>query len=254
MELEKLLSEQTGIPARELEKVIEISSDGKNIYIRLKGQVSRSAFRKIANVAKKLGGEYSPEERRFRLPERRAARWDEVTAALGALPESVKPGLCFEVVIKPIGFLEPKKFKLLAMAISRVGGNYISEQGCFKIPVELPEVDIKRELIAKIQDMNTPAFQRAVLMERLIDEQNLSQEELAEELKRSRSWVANHLRLLQLRGKLPDALLNRLTEGAARELLSAPPEKLKRISAECAELLKREGGLSKQAVRSLLKK
>lgn len=255
MELEDLISRQTQIPLQELQKKLEISSDKKTIYVKLKEGVSRDIFKQIASIVKSLDGEYVPVDRCFKLPNRKPAPWDDVAAMLKEVPEETRSGLRFEITIKPVGFLEKQRFKQLALVVNKLGGIYRLEerQGYFQLVVGPPEVNVENELLERIQDMNTPAFQRAVSIQKLIDGRHFSQETLASKLKRSRSWVANHTRLLQLKDKLPEALLNRLSEGAARNLLSATPEKLSQISSEYSQLLKKGDSLTKPTIARLLK-
>jgi len=255
MELEELISRQTQIPLQELRKKLDMSSDKKTIYIKLKEGVSRDVFKQIASIVKSLDGEYVSADRCFKLPNRRPALWADVAAMLKEVPEETRSNLRFEIIVKPIGFLEKQKFKQLAMSMNKLGGIYLSEerQGYFKLTVGPPEINIENELLDKIQDMNTPAFQRAVSIQKLIDECHFNQETIANKLKRSRSWVANHTRLLKLKDKLPEALLNRLSEGAARDLLAVAPEKLDQISSEYSQLLKKGDSLTKQTIARLLK-
>jgi predicted DNA-binding protein YlxM (UPF0122 family) len=111
--------------------------------------------------------------------------------------------------------------------------------------IALPQGARFEELFNKIQDLNIGAFQRAIFIKQLRDQSGLSQREIAAQLKRSRSWVANHLRLLQLNEKLPEALLNQLSEGAARGLLSISKEKLDQTVAEYARLIKQGEPITK---------
>ncbi len=75
-------------------------------------------------------------------------------------------------------------------------------------------------LIENIQRHDLNAIEEAVAYERLIKEFNLTQEEVAEKVGKSRSTITNTLRLL----KLPEPIRNdvieqRMTEGHARVLL-----------------------------------
>ena len=73
------------------------------------------------------------------------------------------------------------------------------------------------------QDLN--ALEEAQAYKRLVDEFGLSQSELSERVGRSRSAVANSLRLLNLNDELRGSLArNEISEGHARAILSLPDE------------------------------
>jgi len=65
-------------------------------------------------------------------------------------------------------------------------------------------------------------YERALKLRQMLESFGCSKEELAQRLGRSRSWVANHLRLLELEGNVSRETLYKLFEGQARAILSAP--------------------------------
>lgn len=97
---------------------------------------------------------------------------------------------------------------------------------------------LEMALVENIQREDLNAIEVALSYERLLEECKLTQEQLSEKVAKSRSHIANHLRLL----KLPDAIQaavrdKQVTMGHARALLSLPTEKeqlqaLARILAE----------------------
>ncbi len=162
-----------------------------------------------------------------RLQPRRRFDGDEIKA----LAESIRAH----------GVLQP----LVVRADPEVSGSYEIVSGerrwraaqivqLHEIPVVVRELDDKEvlevALIENIQRENLTPLEEAEGFQRLIDEFGHSQEALARAVGKSRSHVANMLRLLGL----PDAIKAMLDEGAlsaghARALLGAPdPEALAR--------------------------
>ena len=88
-------------------------------------------------------------------------------------------------------------------------------------------------LIENLQREDLNPIEEAQGIKKLVDKLNLTQEEAAERLGRSRPAVANALRLLNLSGRIQEYLLeNRLTAGHARTLLSIGDEKLREEAAK----------------------
>ena len=76
-------------------------------------------------------------------------------------------------------------------------------------------------LIENIQRQNLNAIEEAFAFKRLIDEFNLTQQEVADQVGKSRPVVANTVRLLELPDEIQRALMDgRLSAGKARALLS----------------------------------
>lgn len=85
---------------------------------------------------------------------------------------------------------------------------------------------LEMALVENIQREDLNAIEVALSYERLLEECKLTQEQLSEKVAKSRSHIANHLRLL----KLPDAIQaavrdKQITMGHARALLSLTTEK-----------------------------
>jgi ParB family chromosome partitioning protein len=86
---------------------------------------------------------------------------------------------------------------------------------------------LEMALVENIQREDLNAIEVALSYERLLEECKVTQEQLSEKVAKSRSHIANHLRLL----KLPDAIQaavrdKQVTMGHARALLSLATEKL----------------------------
>jgi len=78
-------------------------------------------------------------------------------------------------------------------------------------------------LIENIQRKNLNAYEEALAYERLVNEFNLTQEELAVRVGKSRSTVANTLRILTLPEEVQEAIMNeQISEGHARAIASLP--------------------------------
>lgn len=97
---------------------------------------------------------------------------------------------------------------------------------------------LEMALVENIQREDLNAIEVALSYERLIDECKLTQDQLSEKVAKSRSHIANHLRLLKLPAPIQAAVLDKqLTMGHARALLALSTEKeqlaaLERILSE----------------------
>ena len=81
-------------------------------------------------------------------------------------------------------------------------------------------------LIENIQRGDLNSLEEAFAYERLIKEFDLTQEEVAQRVGKSRSTVANTIRLLELPEKVKEALVEgKISAGQARSLLALPDDK-----------------------------
>ncbi|MGI5836220.1 MAG: ParB/RepB/Spo0J family partition protein [Chloroflexota bacterium] len=86
-----------------------------------------------------------------------------------------------------------------------------------------PQQMLELALVENIQRRDLGPLEEAAAYRQLLEEHKLTQEEVARRVGKSRSAVANSLRLLNLPPKAKDALAQGLmTEGHARTLLSLP--------------------------------
>jgi len=84
---------------------------------------------------------------------------------------------------------------------------------------------LEMALVENIQRENLNAIEIALSYERLIDECNLTQEQLSQKLSKSRSGIANFLRLLKLPVEIQAGVRDgKITMGHARALLSLSSE------------------------------
>lgn len=107
--------------------------------------------------------------------------------------------------------------------------------GLEKVPVIIRTVTdqqrLTEALIENIQRADLSPLESARGFKRLVDEFNLTHEQLASQVGKSRTSVTNTLRLLNLPQTVQDALsAQKISEGHARALLSLPTE-LAQISA-----------------------
>lgn len=126
-------------------------------------------------------------------------------------------------VIQPITVVK-KGFKYIIIAGER---RYRASQiaGLTKIPVIIKDYSDKEckeiALIENLQREDLNAIEEAVAYKKLIDEYDLSQEELATSLGKSRPVIANSLRLLTLHPDVQQLVIDgRLSAGHARCLVS----------------------------------
>ena len=129
------------------------------------------------------------------------------------------------------------------------------QAGLSEIPVIVVEVSdaeaIELALIENLQREDLDAVEEALGYRQLMDRCNLTQEQAAEKVAKSRSAVANSLRILSL----PDEVLELLKTGAlsaghAKAILSIPDSARQ---SQAAELIMRDG-LNVRRAESLAKK
>ena len=102
--------------------------------------------------------------------------------------------------------------------------------GLTKIPAIVRNLDDKESskvaLIENLQRKDLTPIEEARTYQKILDIDNMTQEELAKSMGKSQSAVSNKLRLLTLSNKIQDALLNeKISERHARSLLNVRDEK-----------------------------
>ena len=146
---------------------------------------------------------------------------------LNELAESIKNyGIIEPIVVRKVG---PVHYEVIAgerrLRASRIAG-------LTEVPVIIKEYsDDERKIITLLEnvqreDLNT--VEKAFGYKALIDEFNLTQDEVAEKVGKSRSAVTNTLRILSLDEKLLNMIKDgTLTEGHARALLGIDDETIR---------------------------
>lgn len=144
------------------------------------------------------------------------------------------------------GVLQPVILRKVGRGYELVAGERrwraAAKAGIKKIPAVVKELSdgdvLEIALIENLQREDLNPIEEASAYKQLMDEFGLTQEELAKRVGKSRSQIANTLRLLNLeKGILKFILEGKLTAGHARALLSIEDKKLryelaKKISAD----------------------
>ncbi len=140
--------------------------------------------------------------------------------ALRELAQSIKEqGVIQPVTVRKLGY---NKYQLISgerrLRASKMAG--MSKIPAF-IRVANDEQMLELALIENIHRENLNAIEVAISYQRLIDECNLTQEEVSEKVGKSRSAVANFLRLLKLPAEIQLAIRDgHITMGHARALIN----------------------------------
>ena len=160
------------------------------------------------------------------------------------LANSIKDhGIIQPITVRKIGRNE---FQIISgerrYQASKLAG--IDELPCF-IRIADDQHMLEMAIVENVQRKDLNAIEIALSYQRLIDECNLSQEELGKKVSKNRSTVANFLRLLKLPIEIQKALRDdKITMGHARALLALSNEKEMLITLN--EIL--ENNLSVRAV------
>lgn len=168
---------------------------------------------------------YIPLEKIFPNPEQPRREFSE--ESLQELADSIKEK----------GILQP-------LILKKTGENYqlvcgerryraAIKAGLEKIPAIIKEYDLKdsleASLIENLQREDLNPIEKAFAYKKLREKFNYTQEELAKKLGKSRSEIANTLRLLNLPQYIQESLLEgKITEGHARLLVSVEEEEIRR--------------------------
>ena len=165
------------------------------------------------------------------------------------LANSIKEhGIIQPITVRKIGRNE---FQIISgerrYQASKLAG--IDELPCF-IRIADDQHMLEMAIVENVQRKDLNAIEIALSYQRLIDECNLSQEELGKKVSKNRSTVANFLRLLKLPIEIQKALRDdKITMGHARALLALSNEKEMLITLN--EIL--ENNLSVRAVEEKIK-
>ena len=141
------------------------------------------------------------------------------------LANSIKEhGIIQPITVRKIGRNE---FQIISgerrYQASKLAG--IEELPCF-IRIADDQHMLEMAIVENVQRKDLNAIEIALSYQRLIDECNLSQEELGKKVSKNRSTVANFLRLLKLPIEIQKALRdNKITMGHARAILALSNEK-----------------------------
>ena len=132
--------------------------------------------------------------------------------------------------IEENGIIQPITVRKVEQGYELIAGERrlraVTELGYEKIPAYLIQVESKEEmlelaLIENVQRDYLNAIEQAQAYQRLIDECNLTQEEVAKKIGKDRTTITNFLRLLKLPPKIQESVKREeITMGHARALLA----------------------------------
>ncbi len=131
----------------------------------------------------------------------------------------------------------------------------VTEIGLDKIPSYIRQIDSKEEMlelaiIENVQREHLNPIEQAIAYQRLIDECNLTQDEVAHKIGKDRSTITNIIRLLKLPKKIQDSVRNgEISMGHARTLLAVSQPKVQ--TSIWQKILKEQ--LSVRRVEQLIK-
>lgn len=147
-------------------------------------------------------------------------------ATLDELAASIeKKGVLQPIIVRPLG---GGKYELIAGERRYRAAKMV---GLEKIPAVINETDesgtLEIALIENIQRQDLNPIEEAVAYKELLSRHQHTQEELASQLGKDRSSIANSLRLLKLPDKVRDCLINnQISMGHARALLAIDSKEL----------------------------
>ena len=157
------------------------------------------------------------------LPNPKQPRKNFGEKALAELAESIQSqGLLQPILVRPVGPQQPGKYEIVA---GERRWRACQLAGLTEVPVfirSLSEQDtLTAALIENLQREDLNPMEEAIGLQSLKDEFGLSQDELAKAIGKSRSTIANSLRLLSLAPNARQDLADgKLSAGHARTLLS----------------------------------
>lgn len=193
----------------------------------LRPRLGRGLAALIGEVGDEMAGmDRSRGQRRvpieFLRPNPRNPRKTFADADIADLSASIRQrGIIQPIVVRAVPDL-PDAFEIVAGERRWRAAQFA---GLHDVPVVIVEIDDKTSLefaiLENVQRTDLNAVEEAAGYERLMREYEYSQADLAAILGKSRSHLANMLRLLNLPGSIQQLLIeNRITPGHARALLS----------------------------------
>ncbi|MDH7604740.1 MAG: ParB/RepB/Spo0J family partition protein [Melioribacter sp.] len=143
--------------------------------------------------------------------------------------EELKKSILENGLIQPITVrrVDKEKYELISgerrlRACKEIG---IKEIPAYIIKVDTKEAMLALSLIENIQREKLNPIEVANAYKRLMDECNLSQEEIAKRVGKDRTTITNFIRLLKLPEPIQKSLIeNKITTGHARALINLPSE------------------------------
>ncbi len=146
------------------------------------------------------------------------------TEALNELADSIREqGIIQPLTVRKMGY---DKYQLISgerrLKASKIVG--LTEVPCY-IRIANDQQMLEMALVENIQRENLNALEVAISYQRLIDECDLSQEELSQRVGKNRTTVTNYIRLLKLPAEVQVAVRdNKISMGHARALINIEDE------------------------------
>lgn len=161
------------------------------------------------------------------------------------------------VSIKEHGIFQPVILKQSIQGYEIVAGERRCRAakiaGLFKVPaiiVEFTDAQMMEiALLENIQRENLNSIEEAKAYQSMMEKLELTQDQLAKRVGKSRSYIANTLRLLQLSDIIQNYVLEgKITMGHARSLITLPEKKAELLAKRCID-----EGLSVRDVENVVK-
>lgn len=161
------------------------------------------------------------------------------------------------VSIKEHGIFQPVILKQSIQGYEIVAGERRCRAakiaGLFKVPaiiVEFTDAQMMEiALLENIQRENLNSIEEAKAYQSMMEKLELTQNQLAKRIGKSRSYIANTLRLLQLSDVIQNYVLEgKITMGHARSLITLPEKKAELLAKRCID-----EGLSVRDVENVVK-
>jgi len=119
--------------------------------------------------------------------------------------------------------------------------------GLSHVPVEVRTISdseaMEYQIAENVHRKDLSDAEKARLLKTMTQKFGYTQEQLAEKIGKSREWVANHLRMLQLEDVniVSRETMEKITEGHARAILAVPEEKREEVAKKVEEEIKETG-------------
>ncbi len=189
---------------------------GKNLLFHSSVEEKDSAIEKLA-ITQLVPGSFQPRK-----------RFD--SAAITELAASMeKQGVLQPLIVRLLPKSMPQRYEIVA---GERRWRAARQAGITELPVIIAEYSDREAmtvaLVENLQREDLNAMEEAEALAMLRDAHGISQEELASQLGKSRSAIANSLRLMQLSQPMREGVLHGdISAGHARALLSVPDENLR---------------------------
>jgi ParB family chromosome partitioning protein len=275
LDLELLLRDY--LPRLKLDRYFEFTEDEKNLFLKIVEYVDPEVFRKVKDLVRTWGGEYQPApSQRFVIPKDQSKpipaeatddyRGAEIPRFTFLATESI-----LSMPFQSRTALEDPEISDLAGSMQRHGvlepllvrrkpsGNYelvaghrrleaAKKAGLKQVPCIIREMTdqeaLEAHFIENLQRKDLSDYEKARMLDYLLKkfpEEYPTKEALAAKVGKSRPWVSNMLRMLELESTVSRETLSRINERHAREILATPEEKRPEVIEKITEEIEETG-------------